>query len=782
VLFAACVARGATIVVPARPAAEEVRAAEVLEHVWLRGTGEAARIRSEGAIAASEETGPWIFVGGTELAESEAPLPASLDPDGFRVLTLPGDRVVLRGASPAGTEMAAGWFAQRVWGVRWFWPGAIGEEVPSLKTWRLEEVDRTVAPAFISRSIGEDTEWARRNGLHARLAHSHALLNVFPAQLFSQHPDWFPLLEGRRYRPTGSGDYSWQPNLAQPEVAEHAAAVADMFFDREPKAESFSLSENDSFRFDQSEATVRARGPLRWFRGRPDYSDLVFGFMNRVADRVAQRHPDKLLSAYAYYWCENTPTFPVRPNIVPWLTADRSQYYDEGFAKEDRSLIERWCRSGARVVGIYDYLEGAPFIVPRVTTRMTAESIQFAYRAGVRAYTAETSPHWAFDGPKLWVAAQLLWDPKQSIDRLLDEYYSRFWKEAAEPMRHFDEVCERAWRSQSGTAWWLKYYNDESQALLYPPALRSELRADIEDARARARNPEVRDRVEVVSAAFGAVERFAEFCEARNVLSDAAAGKRFDRTRGLAHLKDYLDKRVAFPPAFGWAVALGGMASFDLSPYLRNDPAPRAAARLLAEAGPERPEIRERLSGLAGNRDGAGLAALLQSEGGNEERRLLIDPEWRTLTVPTVLDDRTLRWSMGPWQARGEPVEGRSIWISMDGQGQRVIRFQNAKAESVFQWVPAVPGKIYRAEVHFSGRVSPGNESLIVLNWLDREHRFIGQAMADQVPPGDWSAGRTLSVVGQVPKDAFQVGVGVHVFNQTGRDFAEFSALRLKKN
>ena len=118
----------------------------------------------------------------------------------------------------------------------------------------------------------------------------------------------------------------------------------------------------------------------------------------------------------------------------------------------------------------------------------------------------------------------------------------------------------------------------------------------------------------------------------------------------------------------------------------------------------------------------------------------------------------------------------------MDGQGQRLIRFQNAKAESVFQWVPAVPGKIYRAEVHFSGRVSPGNESLIVLNWLDREHRFIGQAMADQVPPGDWSAGRTLSVVGQVPKDAFQVGVGVHVFNQTGRDFAEFSALRLKKN
>jgi hypothetical protein len=777
----ACIMRGATILLPAQPAAEEIRAAGELGRVWLRGTGGKAEIRSENAQAVSGETGPWFFVGETELAGKKTGLPVGLDADGFRVAALSGDRVVLCGASPGGTELAVGWFAQHVWGVRWFWPGAVGEEVPSLLGWRPAAFDWTIAPAFLSRSLETDPAWMRHNGLHARLPHGHALFNIFPGQLFERHREWFPLLEGSRYRPESTEDHSWQPNLALPEVAEHAAEVADAFFDREPRAEGFSLSENDSIRFDQSEATRQARGPLRWFRGRPDYSDLVFGFVNRVAEEVAWEHPDKLLSAYAYYWCENVPTFPVRPNVVPWLTADRSQYYDERFAQEDRALIERWCRSGAKVVGIYDYLYGAPFLVPRATTRMTAESIQFAYQAGVRAYTAETSPHWAFDGPKLWVAAQLLWDPKQSVDALLDEYYDRFWKEAAKPMRRFDEACEKAWRSQPEPAWWLKYYNDEGQARLFPLGLRRELRADIEEARADAKNPEIRERVAVVSAAFSAVERFVEFCEARNALSDAAAGKVFGKRAGLALLKDYLDRRVAFVPAFGWAVAMHGMTGLDLEPYLRNDPAPRAAATLLAEteAGAERREMSERLAVMAGDRGSAGLTALLQTEGDGDAAVRLLDPQWATLAVPAILDDRTLRWSRGPWQARGEPVEGRSIRMFTEMTGQRVIRFEHDKAESLFQWIPAVSGKTYRAEVKFRGRVSPGNESFIILNWLDHQHRYVGHVVADQVPPGDWSQGRSLLLVEQAPKDAILLGVGLHVYNQTGGDFAEFAQLRL---
>jgi hypothetical protein len=42
-----------------------------------------------------------------------------------------------------------------------------------------------------------------------------------------------------------------------------------------------------------------------WFRHRPDYSNLVFTFTNRVAEHVAREHPGKYVGALAYYWCEN---------------------------------------------------------------------------------------------------------------------------------------------------------------------------------------------------------------------------------------------------------------------------------------------------------------------------------------------------------------------------------------------------------------------------------------------------------------------------------------------
>ena len=833
---------------PAAAAPEEKEAARDLAHVWLVGTGEggdgkaesgegkaesgmrnaegegerkaeSGKRKAEGGIvvratedekeaAGANETGPWFFLGETELGKAEAPLPAGLDADGFRVLTLPGDRVILRGASPAGTEMAEAWFARQVLGARWFQPGDIGEDIPPLRGWKPPAIDRTVVPAFLSRSLeggvgeignrkaesgegkaesgklkaeDEGTEWARRNGLHARLPHAHALLHVFPGTLFDAHPEWFPLRREvpGRYRPSSPDDYNWQPNLALPEVAGHAAEVADEFFDRNPGEQGFSLSENDSVHFDQSEETAASRGPLRWFRGRPDYSDLVFGFMNRAAEEVAKRHPDKLLSAYAYYWCENTPTFRVRANVIPWLTADRSQYYDRAFEREDHDLIERWCRSGARVVGIYDYLEGTPFLVPRQTAPMTAGAITFAYGAGVRAYTAEGAPNWGLDGPKLWIAAQLLWDPAQSVDALLDEYYGRFWREAAEPMRRFDALCDGAWREQPGPAWWLKYYDDESQAGLFPPKLRAQLRALIEEARGLARRPEVIARVERFSAAFGVTERFCAMNEAREALSNAAASETFERERGIALLGYYLERREAVEPAYERALDGGGVSRVDLWTYLRDDPASRAAIRLIAEAGPEAENVRARLASMQAVGASGGLGDALRIAGRAEAAAGLDDPDWRSLVSPGPLDDMTLGWSTAPWRGRGEPAEGRSIRISRDDSGRVVLRFDRAKAESLYQWVPATPGRIYRASVLFRGRVSPGNESLIIINWVDRLGHYLGQAATDQLPPGDWSKGRTLEVVGEAPADAAHVGVGLHVYNQTGRDYAEFSGVRL---
>ena len=65
----------------------------------------------------------------------------------------------------------------------------------------------------------------------------------------------------------------------------HAAAAARAHFATEPDSESFSLGVNDGLTFGESPETLALTTPVRWFRGRPDYSALVFTFMNRAAGK-----------------------------------------------------------------------------------------------------------------------------------------------------------------------------------------------------------------------------------------------------------------------------------------------------------------------------------------------------------------------------------------------------------------------------------------------------------------------------------------------------------------
>jgi hypothetical protein len=117
------------------------------------------------------------------------------------------------------------------------------------------------------------------------------------------------------------------------------------------------------------------------------------------------------------------------------------------------------------------------------------------------------------------LVAQLIARPGASAPNLLDEYYARFFGEAAAPMRQFFERCEDLWMAQPPPADWLKHFRSETQAGLFPSSECAKLRALLEQARALAKSEKVRQRVEFVSAAFGATERFVAFCEAKAEVS-----------------------------------------------------------------------------------------------------------------------------------------------------------------------------------------------------------------------------------------------------------------------
>ncbi|HUG13248.1 MAG TPA: DUF4838 domain-containing protein [Opitutaceae bacterium] len=766
------------ILTPANPAPEEVEAAALLARVLGEAGNTEFTVRTEHA---GERRG--IFVGNTEAARRRLPpvdaRAVRLDRDGFRIV-VQSDRIFIQGAEPWGTRFGASWFLQKHADVRWFMPGPLGESIPRAGALAVPVGGEVHEPAWLSREFwglgaGGD-EWAALNGLRRRFAFSHNLSNVFTPEIAVEHPDWFPIVDGERVSPA-PGDYRWQPDLTRDDVAAHAAAVASRHFEANPGDASFALGVNDSVRFDQSDATRAVVEPLRWHRGFPDYSDIVFSFMNRAAEVLETRWSDKKLGALAYFWAENTPRFAVHPRVLPYLTTDRSQYYDAGYAADDLALIRAWCRSGAETVGIYDYSYGSRFLVPRIYHREMVRALDAAHTIGARGCFAEMNSHWGFDAFKAWATARALWDGDVDLATLEDEFFNGFYGAAADEMRHFFAQCEARWMGQGGEPYWLKFYDGEDQALLFPPAVCAELRASLDRAAAAAENDSVRARVELTSRAFAVTEAFGAFDLARREVQRAAFG---DASKDPGPLLDRYSATAATLTAAFAAARAGAtpaLSDMPLDPFTRNDPRPTLAWRHIEKCGVGA------CSHLAAF-DGSAIVEGARLLAGRDVPNLAANGSFELEGDPMRPEFLFQRYGALPlaWRCQAMPTErGRVAVVETDAHaGARALRVEGAWDTEVFRWIPALPGRIYVLTGWLRGRISPGNTSALVLSFLDADNRPIGEHQLQSLPVGradDWTE---VVLADRAPEGVAWVGFGVSVARQVGSDFVEADDVQLR--
>ena len=263
------------------------------------------------------------------------------------------------------------------------------------------------------------------------------------------------------------------------------------YFEKNPSAKSFSLSPNDNILYDTTEATKEAVSPIRYFRKRPNYTDMTFEFANKVARKVfddaglwkTDQGEDRYLGMLAYYWAEQSPTIPLHPRVLPILTSDRSQWHDCAYRQEDKDLIERWGKTDAEKIGAWDYYFGAPYPYPRQFTQWISESVPYLHQNRVDVFFSQLPSMWGLDGPKAWLATQLLWDANADADNLLNEFYDEFFGDASSAIRSFYETAESHRNQNEGTANWIKFYLDESGIELFPKSVLEDMRSSIEMAK-----------------------------------------------------------------------------------------------------------------------------------------------------------------------------------------------------------------------------------------------------------------------------------------------------------
>ena len=457
----------APIVLPADPEVDEWHAARTLADWCERVTGVRPAIQHEVKGVRGPELA--IYVGQTVGAKTAGIIAPAVEGDTARRAVV-GQAVYLVGNHPAATRIAVGRFCEQHLGVFFAFPGEQGAEWTARYQIGFPGPDE-FRPDFRWRQLSGlnelSTDWAFSVGYGRTPEFSHGLYRIFDRKVWQEEPMLFPMVGGKPSEPKGNG-YDPNPHLDNPRAPEIAARYAREYFRLNPAAFSVAMGVNDTFKFDDS---VPSEG---WYRDRPVRTDYVMGFLNEVADSVwapegdhdGQRHA---IGTLAYAQTLRAPTIPVRPEIFPWVCVERIGYSDAAFAAQDMANVAAWAKSGVKRLGVYDYLYGADIAAPRVNFSALIQSIRGTHTAGARGWYAEAYPVWAFDAPKLWLAAKVLENKNADTRVLLTQWFKAAYGPAAGEMLAAYAVIEAAWRRDAqlgGKDAFLRHFRDQRGALV----------------------------------------------------------------------------------------------------------------------------------------------------------------------------------------------------------------------------------------------------------------------------------------------------------------------------
>jgi hypothetical protein len=753
-----------------------------------------------------------IFIGDSPVTVPSLRLPRTLSSYGSVARRGPDNRIFLRARNDAALVHGVYTLAREEWGARWFlvhrndfFLVAIDpvEQLPAVGR-RLNE------PAFVQRHTPailrlDNGNFYRRNRLNQVYHFNHALANWFNPTLFNERPELFAMRRGQRMEPRGSRGTDAQPHLAAQATAEFAADAVLEYFEKNPSAVSFSLSINDNILFDESEETRAIVEPISWFRGKPNYTDLVFTFMNRVAEKVFneggawyndQGEP-RYLTALAYYWAEAAPSFPIHPRVMPILTSDHAQWHDPNYRHEDRALIQAWTSSGAEKIGTWSYYYGAPYPYPRQFNRHLIDSIRHMRDSGLRVFYAEMPHIFPFDGPKAYLMAQLLWNPLADTEGLLQEYYHGVFGPAADTMRAFYEAFELMRDQYEGSAEWIKFYMDEAGVELYPLPFLRQMETKLIAAQEMVEEHSLYvELLQEVRRDYTLTITYAELQAARRTIVEAIETGELELIPNLIvafeQLKASLNKQLeTLKPVDRYHYNL---RLLRFPP--QSDPTKAALGALLSNCNDQ--EIEE-------------IATLLPK---HASTLLELHPHFHRGFGDSVLinpmlfnaeprdDGRYLFPQPMPqvpgWFIDARPAEDFTVG-GIPEIGNRGIRFSGADAASFLTDVNVEPNELYLLKTELHYQISPDNRTILQVIWYDADDRRIKSERLVQLPT-TWDKGERRKAKGETAEDgnlkaegealltiplrspdsAARVRIRFSISRQYPGDFLEIRAVELK--
>ncbi len=398
-----------------------------------------------------------VFIGQTEETKKQIPDFdwGSLKRDGILIKSS-RNTLILAGDRPAGTLYAVYDFLEKDLGVRFWAPG--DEYVPEKADIR-SEANRVYVPPFYLREdffkqFMHDERFKAKHKLNGRTNLSTAPISpewggcydliggghtfwlfVNPKDYFADHPEWYPLINGKRF--SGYG----QLCLSNDECVEMLTQKVLEELRKHPDPRMISVTQNDNqsyCRCDNCTALAEKYGAQ---------SGVILHAVNKVARAVKKEFPDVLVETFAYQYSVDAPR-GIKPedNVLirlcnidndfgtPLRDCPSSPYPDRVKVNLDYlKAIDKWH-------GLTDRL-----FVWNYTVNFTASYLMHpnffclkpdlqTFRDNGAAAVFEQGDAFnndcAFTLLKAYMAAELMWDPEADDDAVMKDFLAGYYGDA----------------------------------------------------------------------------------------------------------------------------------------------------------------------------------------------------------------------------------------------------------------------------------------------------------------------------------------------------------------
>ena len=452
--------------------------------------------------------------------------------DGFRYKVV-GKQLLIVGESGQGVFNGVFAFLESL-GCGWYVPGPMGEVVPQRLTIDVaDDLDHSEVSDSIYRrfwyggggSRADSEVWKRINKGELNYGSwRHAYNSLVSKEELAAHPEYGSMVRGQRTTKQLCTTNPQVIKLGAESLMRHMANSNLVVFPAGPN-DGGGLCECPEC------AKLNTPGYVEPSSGKTAVSDQIFQFANDLAAITSKKFPDKDLGILVYsdYSVVPKKITQLSPNVFPMIAPiRRCRLHGPGtdncpLSQLLEQEIEGWGKISNNKLGFYFYNYNlADAMLPLSKISFYKHAVDAAHKVNVQqlAWDFETIDAWAIYAPHNYLSVRLAWNSHIDIDKEMDRFFSGFYGEAAEPMKHYWMTMDHAYvttPAHTGAQF--------SMRQVWTDPLLQSSRADIAKAQQLAKNDRVKQAVAMADAGLKCAEYFTRIWDSLGQCDFASAAK-----------------------------------------------------------------------------------------------------------------------------------------------------------------------------------------------------------------------------------------------------------------